>query len=374
MPRLHPLRLALALTVLPAVAQPPGTVKPTIAHTTTLNAYADSGCAIFINGELVAIDAIDFLPHNQISSNILPEYPMTIAVLAKDNAEPATGLEYGNKIGDAGFILKLGDGAVTNANGKAKGFFKGPLNSNLTNPTVERTPLSARWYATDFDDSAWGNATEYTAEHGSPPIAKTVRTLDLSVPLAFSRRCGSSFAVPPADPDTARWFAANIQQHAAALRAWLVHGFGARLAVDDVIQEAFLRVLRAREKGELKAPKAFLFAIARNLALDQLRGHAISRTDSLVEADLSNVLDDHASIPETVAREQERALLTEAVQSLPERCRQVMTLRLVYSLTQREIGARLGISDRTVAAQLAIGTARCTEQLLRRVDSRTTPR
>lgn len=154
------------------------------------------------------------------------------------------------------------------------------------------------------------------------------------------------------------------------LRAWLVRGFGSRLDVDDVVQEAFLRVLRAHGMGELHAPKAFLFATARNLALDQLRRHDVSRTDVLVEASLSNVLDDNASIPETVARNQEIALLTEAVQSLPERCRQVMTLRLVYGLTQRVIGEKLGISDRTVAAQLAIGTRKCTDYMLSRLGDR----
>jgi RNA polymerase sigma-70 factor (ECF subfamily) len=180
--------------------------------------------------------------------------------------------------------------------------------------------------------------------------------------------------VPPADPETSRWFVEHVQPHEAMLRAWLARGFGPRLAVDDVLQEAFLRVLRARETGELQAPKAFLFATARHLALDQLRRHAVSRTDALVETDLSNVLDDDASIPDHVARNQELALLTEAIQSLPERCRQVMTLRLVYGLTQREIGAKLGISDRTVAAQMTIGTGRCTEFMLRRAGSRTSPR
>ena len=178
--------------------------------------------------------------------------------------------------------------------------------------------------------------------------------------------------LPQSDPD--RWFAEHILPHEPVLRAWLAQGFGPRLAVDDVVQEAFLRVLRARATGELHAPKAFLFAIARNLALDQLRRHAVSRTDSLVEADLSNVLDDHASIPETVARNQELALLTEAIQSLPDRCRQVMTLRIVYGLTQRVIGEKLGISDRTVAAQLAIGTKKCTDFMLRRLGDRRAPR
>jgi RNA polymerase sigma-70 factor (ECF subfamily) len=154
------------------------------------------------------------------------------------------------------------------------------------------------------------------------------------------------------------------------LRAWLVNTFGSRLAVDDVMQEAFLRVLRAHVTGELQAPKAFLFATARNLAIDQLRRHHISRTGPLVEADLSNVLDEHDSAFDIVARNQELALLTEAIQSLPERCRQVMTLRIVYGLTQRIIGEKLGISDRTVAAQLAIGTNKCTEYVLRRLADR----
>ena len=177
---------------------------------------------------------------------------------------------------------------------------------------------------------------------------------------------------PQSDPD--RWFAEHVQPHEAMLRAWLANSFGPRLAIDDVVQEAFLRVLRARSADELHAPKAFLFAIARNLALDQLRRHHVSRTDSLVEADLSNVLDDHASIPETVARNQELALLTEAVQSLPDRCRQVMTLRIVYGLTQCVIGEKLSISDRTVAAQLAIGTKKCTDFVLRRLADRSPSR
>jgi RNA polymerase sigma factor (sigma-70 family) len=177
--------------------------------------------------------------------------------------------------------------------------------------------------------------------------------------------------VPPADPETTLWFATHVQPHEAMLRGWLARSLGPRLAIDDVVQEAFIRVLRARETGDLQSPKAFLFATARNLALDQLRRHAVSRTDGLGEADLSNVLDDRESIPDNIARNQELAVLTEAVQSLPERCRQIMTLRLVYGLTQRVIGERLGISERTVTAQIAIGTQKCTQFVLRRLADRT---
>lgn len=160
--------LILTFLALAAAGRVRAQIKPTISDTITLNAYADNWCAVFVNGRLVAVDSIDFIPHNQISVRILPEYPLTIAVLAKDNAAPASGLEYGNKIGDAGFILKLGDGSGTNATWKAKSFFRGPANRDVNRPTVERTPLPAGWHLPGFDDSAWERATEYTSERVRP--------------------------------------------------------------------------------------------------------------------------------------------------------------------------------------------------------------
>jgi RNA polymerase sigma-70 factor (ECF subfamily) len=174
--------------------------------------------------------------------------------------------------------------------------------------------------------------------------------------------------MPPRESEAARWFAEHVQPHEPMLRAWLRSRFGAQVTLDDIVQEAYVRVWEARARGELHAPKAFLFATARNLALDFLRRHHVSRTSGLVENELSDVLDDAGDIPETVARNQELALLTEATQTLPERCRQIFTLRMVYGLKQREIAARLGISDRTVAAQLAIAVAKCTEFMLRRAE------
>ena len=83
-------------------------MKPAMSDTVHGSAYADNWFAMYVNGKLVAVDSIDFLPHNVVSLDILPEYPMTIAVMAKDNADPKTGLEYGDHIGDGGFIIKSG--------------------------------------------------------------------------------------------------------------------------------------------------------------------------------------------------------------------------------------------------------------------------
>jgi len=147
---------------------PPGLIKPAMSDTIKASVYADNWFVLYINGKLTMVDSIDFLPHNVVSVDILPEYPMTIAVMARDNSDPKTGLEYGTNIGDGGFILKFGDGTVTNAQWKAKAFFTGPLGGDTARPQVKHEPIPAIWWAEDFDDSSWEKATEYTVDRVNP--------------------------------------------------------------------------------------------------------------------------------------------------------------------------------------------------------------
>ena len=162
----------LAWAQRPSGRTPPGGSKlrkPQISDTVKANMYADNWFMLYINGELVAVDSIKFMPHNVVSVDILPAYPMTITIMAKDNADPKTGMEYANtSIGDAGFILKFGDGTVTSSDWKAKKFSWGPIDRDTKNPRVENVPIPDDWYAVDFDDSSWGQAKEYTEEQVGP--------------------------------------------------------------------------------------------------------------------------------------------------------------------------------------------------------------
>lgn len=171
-------------------------------------------------------------------------------------------------------------------------------------------------------------------------------------------------AVPPPDSEQARWFETNLRPHAPMLRAWLRSRFP-RCDPDDILQEAYLRVLQAREKGPMQSPKAFLFAVARNLALDQIRRRQVASGEGLVRIDDFDVLDETADVTEAVARNQELETLTAAIQSLPDRCRRIFTLRKVYGLSQSDIARKLGVSEHTVSAQLTIGLHKCTDYMRR---------
>lgn len=175
--------------------------------------------------------------------------------------------------------------------------------------------------------------------------------------------------MPSSDSDLARWLAEHVLIHEPVLRAWLAGRFGAQIEIDDVVQEAYARLLRAHDTGTIVSPRAFLFQAARNLALNYLRHRTYTHPAAITENDVSSVLDAGEGVPESVARAEDIRLLIAAIQSLPERCRQVFTLRKIYGLSQREIAARLGISENTVEVQGALGIRKCAEYFQRHGDA-----
>ncbi len=167
--------------------------------------------------------------------------------------------------------------------------------------------------------------------------------------------------MPPQDSEQARWFVDEVLPHEKELRSWLRARFPGAGDVDDLVQEAFARLLKAHDSGPVVNPRAYLFVITRNMALNQLRHMRYERPPDAEEVDPLSIVDDVNGPPESVAKEEELQQLIKAIQSLPNRCRQVMTLRKIYGLSQKEVADRLGISVHTVEAQGSIGLRKCIE-------------
>lgn len=172
---------------------------------------------------------------------------------------------------------------------------------------------------------------------------------------------------PPLDQidcaDQARWFAEEVQPHERPLRSYLRQSLPTLEDVDDLVQECFARLLRARRTTEIRATKPLLFAIARNAVRDFISRKSRASLVPITETLETPVLVDDADVVEFVCRRQEIALLTEAIQSLPDRCREVLLLRKIKGLPQKEIAALLGIAEHTVEVLAAKGTRRCAEYL-----------
>jgi RNA polymerase sigma factor (sigma-70 family) len=172
--------------------------------------------------------------------------------------------------------------------------------------------------------------------------------------------------MPPQDPETARWFASEVEPHQRNLRAYLRNQFPGHPDIDDLVQETYARLLQAREQTTLRSPKAFLFTTARNAALDFFRRRKVVAIDGIAEIENLSVLEDKPSVADSICHDQELQLLAEAINALPNRCRQVITLRKLHGLSHREIATKLGIAENTVNAQIAMGVIRLRDFLLAR--------
>lgn len=163
-----------------------------------------------------------------------------------------------------------------------------------------------------------------------------------------------------------RWFFEEVHAHQSSLRSYLRRAFPWLHEAEDIVQDTMARTWQAAQERPIKSGKAFLFASARHAALDLGRRHQVVAMDSLEDLAGLSVLDDGPDAAETASRREELAFLAEAIRALPERCRQVLTLRKIYGLPQKEIAARLGISEHTVEVHTANGIHRCAAYLRER--------
>ena len=165
--------------------------------------------------------------------------------------------------------------------------------------------------------------------------------------------------------DQARWFASEVHLHDSQLKSYLRGSFPAVRDVQDVVQESYLRVWKRHGERPITSVKAFLFKIARNLALNALRRERISPCLAASENVVSNVVEEGPGIAEQVCSREEAMILFAAIDALPGRCREIYILRKLKGLSQKEIAQQLGISEQTVEVQVVRANHRC-EAFLRR--------
>jgi RNA polymerase sigma-70 factor (ECF subfamily) len=172
-------------------------------------------------------------------------------------------------------------------------------------------------------------------------------------------------SVPPdqvpfseADAEHSRWFIEEVHPHESNLRGYLHGSFPKLNNIDDVVQESFLRVWKARTAHRIQFAKAFLFKVARNVALDSIRRNRTSPIETVGDLTALRVLPDRPDLG-AVLREERIDLLAEAIASLPNRRREIVIMRKLKRLSQIEVAIRLGLSERTVENQLFRGMKQC---------------
>ncbi|HEY7934547.1 MAG TPA: sigma-70 family RNA polymerase sigma factor [Solirubrobacteraceae bacterium] len=162
--------------------------------------------------------------------------------------------------------------------------------------------------------------------------------------------------------DTA--FDALFRDCAADLHGYAISLLGSRASAEDVTALAFERLYRTRSRFDSGrgTPRAWLFAIARNAALDELR-----RLRRQPQGQFSP--ESPTSPPEapgaagTIDQIERRAAIRDALAGLPPREREVVLLKFHGQLSNAELAQALDISQSNAGTRLHRALARLRDAL-----------
>ena len=157
-------------------------------------------------------------------------------------------------------------------------------------------------------------------------------------------------------------FAALVKKHKSPLFNIALRQLRAKTTAEDVVQETFVRVVQnaADFKHEARFT-TWLYTIARNLCIDQLRKGALRKHPSLDARQSQDeggptlgeqTADSRANVERDATAGELRLRIASAVETLPDDQREVFLMREVANLPFKEIADITGVPENTVKSRM----------------------
>ena len=159
------------------------------------------------------------------------------------------------------------------------------------------------------------------------------------------------------------WFLNQIFRHRAALHRYLRKFTSGAEDIEDLVQETYVRVYALSDHQRIDSPRALLFRIAHNMAVERARRQKSQATDSVADLERLTVYSSDAPADEQIDARRRFESFCAAVDRLPPLCRRVFVLRKVYRLSHDEIAEVLGVAHSTIEKHVAKGMIRCRDYL-----------
>jgi RNA polymerase sigma factor (sigma-70 family) len=176
------------------------------------------------------------------------------------------------------------------------------------------------------------------------------------------------------DPARHHWVASYILPHEGEVRGWLRRHVRTLNShdIDDLLQEAYTRLWTA-EYTHITNGRSYLFAVIRNLLLEQARHARIVPMERLGEIDSLLIPSEEPGPDRRANARQELERLERVVAELPEQCRRAFQLQKFQSLSQREIALEMNIAEKTVEKHLAAALVRVMDAMKEDTDDAAAP-
>lgn len=162
--------------------------------------------------------------------------------------------------------------------------------------------------------------------------------------------------------DIDRWFVSSVLPHANSYKAKAAFLCNVSEA-DDVVQDAYARVLTVADYRSISNPRAFVLAIVHNLAIERLRRSKVVRIDYFASLEVLDVADSAPDAFAITAGRSDLDRLLRHIEGLPPQCRRVILMRKIDGLSPAVIAEQLSISLSTVEKHIAKGLVLLTKSL-----------
>src|SRR6478609_6065072 len=129
------------------------------------------------------------------------------------------------------------------------------------------------------------------------------------------------------------WFLTQVFHHRAALHRYLRKLTSATEDIEDLVQETYVRIYALPDYQRIESPKALLFRIAHNLAVERARQRKAQATDTIGDFATLTVFSSEAPPEEQTDARRRFESFCAAVERLPPLCRRVFVLRKVHKLS-----------------------------------------
>jgi RNA polymerase sigma-70 factor, ECF subfamily len=188
------------------------------------------------------------------------------------------------------------------------------------------------------------------------------------------RWCGAVFRGVGLDAEQREWLdrcargdaaacAELVSQYGRMVGSIIMRTLGSGIDVEDLAQEAFLRVFRYLPEFEGRAKlSTWICTVAQRVAVDELRRRQRRPATSWDEEAVAMVMADD-DVEHEAAQEQRDALVRRALAGLPERFRLPMLYATIEGLDYETISAMLAMPVGTVKTQVFRGKLLLRERL-----------
>ena len=155
-----------------------------------------------------------------------------------------------------------------------------------------------------------------------------------------------------------------FQKNAKPLKHYISRFFSSSHDVEDVLHDVFIRVMEAERYMPIEMPKAFIYKVAKHLALNE-KSKACNTLNTFMEAEEFEKISTSIELEDLIEQEQRFEHFCTSVNKLPPQCKKVFIMKKVHGLSNGDIAQQLNISIGTVDKHLATGLIDCKNDLQR---------